>query len=108
MNFAGKRWRNTSAGSDSSTGSSDLSVWTTRIAPKGNSVNFKSSVDTWPVGRQFTRVKTLEEGANMFADIRRSNNSESSDTTDTTATTTSTLPSRTTIPIVSNYYYSIF
>ncbi|XP_011312025.1 uncharacterized protein [Fopius arisanus] len=93
------RWRNTSAGSDSSTGSSDLSVWTTKISPKGDIVNFKSSVDNWPVGRRFTRVKTLEEGPTMFAGTRRSNNSESSDTTDTTATTTtSTLPSRTTVP----------
>ncbi|XP_015121815.1 uncharacterized protein LOC107044452 [Diachasma alloeum] len=94
-----KRRRNTSAGSDSSTGSSDYSIWTTKISPKGNVVNFKNSVDNWPVGRRFTRVKTLEEGATMFAGIRRSNNSESSDTTDTTATTTtSTLPSRTTVP----------
>ncbi|KAK0160704.1 hypothetical protein PV328_008087 [Microctonus aethiopoides] len=88
-----RRWRHVSTGSDSSTGSSDASVWTTGIIPRVAKGGFKNSMDNWPAGKRFTRVRTLEEGALMFAGLRGSNNSESSDTTDTTATTTtSTLP----------------
>lgn len=78
-----QRWRQTSGGSDSSTGSSETSVWTTKMLPKISGCSLKYSVDNWPAG-------TLEEGAMMIAGIRASNNSESSDTTDTTATTTTT------------------
>lgn len=93
MIFLERRWRHVSTGSDSSTGSSDASVWTTGIIPRVAKGGFKNSMDNWPAGKRFTRVRTLEEGALMFAGLRGSNNSESSDTTDTTATTTtSTLP----------------
>ncbi|XP_008209741.1 uncharacterized protein LOC100678032 isoform X2 [Nasonia vitripennis] len=97
-----RRWRHRSIESDSSTGSSDASVWTTGVQaakpPRGsgnhkNSTNAGTMPEMWPgSGRRFTRVKTLEEGAAVFSAVnlvRPSNNSESSDTTtDTTTTTT--------------------
>ncbi|XP_034951902.1 uncharacterized protein [Chelonus insularis] len=98
-NFAGindkKRWRHISTGSDSSTGSSDASVWTTGIVQKMTRGNSKNTTDSWSAGKRFIRVCTLEEGALLFTGIRV--NSESSDTTDTTLTTgTSTFISKTT------------
>ncbi|XP_017766199.1 PREDICTED: beta-3 adrenergic receptor-like [Eufriesea mexicana] len=89
-----RRWRHCSTGSDSSTGSSEASVWTTGVAQKLAKVNAKSASDMWPASRRFVRGKNLEEGA-LLVGARPSNNSESSDTTDTTATTTTTtMPSK--------------
>lgn len=52
----------------------------------------KNSMDAWPIGRRFVRVKTLEEGV-IFIGNRQLERSESSDNTENTATTTtSTLP----------------
>ncbi|XP_076627821.1 uncharacterized protein LOC143345013 [Colletes latitarsis] len=84
-----RRWRHCSTGSDSSTGSSEASVWTTGVAQKLTKANVKNSSDMWPSSRRFARGKNLEEGA-LLVGVRPSNNSESSDTTDTTATTTTT------------------
>ena len=90
-----RRWRHCSTGSDSSTGSSEASVWTTGVAQKLAKANAKSTSDMWPGSKRFTRGKNLEEGA-LLVGARPSNNSESSDTTDTTATTTTTttMPSK--------------
>ncbi|XP_051160458.1 uncharacterized protein LOC127281023 isoform X4 [Leptopilina boulardi] len=86
-----RRWRQRSTGSDSSTGSSDASVWTTGVMQKSSSRG-KNSMDAWPIGRRFVRVKTLEEGV-IFIGNRQLERSESSDNTENTATTTtSTLP----------------
>ncbi|XP_033306874.1 uncharacterized protein LOC117209229 isoform X2 [Bombus bifarius] len=84
-----RRWRHCSTGSDSSTGSSETSVWTTGVAQKLVKANVKSASDMWPASRRFVRGKNLEEGP-LLVGARPSNNSESSDTTDTTATTTTT------------------
>ncbi|XP_003703978.1 uncharacterized protein LOC100883779 [Megachile rotundata] len=84
-----RRWRHCSTGSDSSTGSSEASVWTTGVAQKLAKANAKHASDMWPASRRFARGKNLEEGA-VLVNARPSNNSESSDTTDTTATTTTT------------------
>ncbi|KAL6255047.1 hypothetical protein P5V15_013380 [Pogonomyrmex californicus] len=81
-----RRWRHCSTGSESSTGSSDASVWTTGVAPKYGKGNGKNS--GWS-SRRYVRGKNLEEGALTTA-IRPNNNSESSDTTDTTTATTTT------------------
>lgn len=89
-----RRWRHCSTGSDSSTGSSEASVWTTGVAQKLAKANAKSSSDMWSASRRLVRGKNLEEGA-LLVGARPSNNSESSDTTDTTATTTTTtMPSK--------------
>ncbi|XP_033361415.1 beta-3 adrenergic receptor-like isoform X1 [Bombus vosnesenskii] len=89
-----RRWRHCSTGSDSSTGSSETSVWTTGVAQKLVKANVKSASDMWPASRRFVRGKNLEEGP-LLVGARPSNNSESSDTTDTTATTTTTtMPSK--------------
>ncbi|XP_033225333.1 G-protein coupled receptor 161-like [Belonocnema kinseyi] len=88
-----RRWTQPSIGSDSSTGSSDASVWTTGVKQKGRNSN-KNAMDAWTIGR-FVRVKTLEEGVIFIGKTRNEQNSESSENTDNTATTTSTLPSRT-------------
>ncbi|XP_048260489.1 uncharacterized protein LOC126916692 isoform X2 [Bombus affinis] len=89
-----RRWRHCSTGSDSSTGSSETSVWTTGVAQKLVKANVKSASDMWPAPRRFVRGKNLEEGP-LLVGARPSNNSESSDTTDTTATTTTTtMPSK--------------
>ncbi|XP_043578353.1 uncharacterized protein LOC122565903 isoform X2 [Bombus pyrosoma] len=89
-----RRWRHCSTGSDSSTGSSETSVWTTGVAQKLVKANVKSASDMWPASRRFVRGKNLEEGP-LLIGARPSNNSESSDTTDTTATTTTTtMPSK--------------
>ncbi|XP_076675133.1 uncharacterized protein LOC143372622 [Andrena cerasifolii] len=84
-----RRWRHCSTGSDSSTGSSEASVWTTGVAQKFAKANAKNSSDIWTSTRRFARGKNFEEGA-LLVGVRPSNNSESSDTTDTTATTTTT------------------
>lgn len=92
--FVERRWRHCSTGSDSSTGSSETSVWTTGVAQKLVKANVKSASDMWPASRRFVRGKNLEEGP-LLVGARPSNNSESSDTTDTTATTTTTtMPSK--------------
>lgn len=97
-----RRWRHCSTGSDSSTGSSEASVWTTGVAQKLAKANAKSSSDMWSASRRLVRGKNLEEGA-LLVGARPSNNSESSDTTDTTATTTTTtMPSKLTT-VVSKY-----
>ncbi|XP_025269562.1 uncharacterized protein LOC105248433 isoform X2 [Camponotus floridanus] len=84
------RWRDCSTGSESSTGSSDASVWTTNVTPKSVKGNARNSIDCWS-SRRYVRGKNLEEGS-LSTSIRPNNNSESSDTTDTTtATTTTTL-----------------
>ncbi|KAG8041246.1 hypothetical protein G9C98_002234 [Cotesia typhae] len=85
-----RRWRQVSTGSDSSTGSSDASIWTTGIAHRAAKGNLRSSIDNWPIAIRHVPLGILFNG------LRASNNSESSDTTDTTATTTttSTLPSK--------------
>ncbi|XP_032675852.1 galanin receptor type 3-like isoform X2 [Odontomachus brunneus] len=83
-----RRWRHCSTGSESSTGSSDASVWTTGVPPKYVKGNAKST-DGWSSSRRYVRGKNLEEGA-LATVSRPNNNSESSDTTDTTATTTTT------------------
>ncbi|XP_011137980.1 uncharacterized protein LOC105182332 isoform X1 [Harpegnathos saltator] len=83
-----RRWRHCSTGSESSTGSSDASVWTTGVPPKYVKSNAKST-DGWSSSRRYIRGKNLEEGA-LSSVIRPSNNSESSDTTDTTTATTTT------------------
>ncbi|XP_031840759.1 uncharacterized protein LOC116430571 [Nomia melanderi] len=89
-----RRWRHCSTGSDSSTGSSEASVWTTGVAQKFAKANVKNSSDIWPSSRRFGRAKNFEEGA-LLVGIRPSNNSESSDTTDTTVTTTTmTIPAK--------------
>lgn len=96
-----RRWRHCSTGSDSSTGSSEASVWTTGVAQKLAKANANSS-DMWSASRRLVRGKNLEEGA-LLVGARPSNNSESSDTTDTTATTTTTtMPSKLTT-VVSKY-----
>lgn len=85
-----RRWRQRSTGSDSSTGSSDASVWTTGVMQKQS--RGKNGMENWPIGRRFVRVKTLEEGV-IFIGNRPLERSESSDNTENTATTTtSTLP----------------
>ncbi|XP_017882475.1 uncharacterized protein LOC108626361 [Ceratina calcarata] len=85
-----RRWRHCSTGSDSSTGSSEASIWTTGVAQKLQAkASAKCGTDVWPASRRFARGKNLEEGPLLFS-VRPSNNSESSDTTDTTATTTTT------------------
>ncbi|XP_050456084.1 galanin receptor type 3-like isoform X3 [Cataglyphis hispanica] len=86
-----RRWRNCSTGSESSTGSSDASIWTTNVTPKSVKGNAsRNSIDGWS-SRRYVRGKNLEEGP-LSTVIRPNNNSESSDTTDTTtATTTTTL-----------------
>ncbi|XP_024941854.1 uncharacterized protein LOC107268717 [Cephus cinctus] len=96
--FEKRRWRHRSTGSDSSTGSSEGGIWTTGVAPKIAKTNVRSSTEIWPMGRRFTKVKTLEEGA-IFAAVRPNNNSESSDTTDTTATTVTTTSTLLTRPL---------
>ncbi|XP_077272621.1 uncharacterized protein LOC143903101 isoform X1 [Temnothorax americanus] len=83
-----RRWRHCSTGSESSTGSSDASVWTTGVTPKYGKSNAKNS-DGWSSHTRHVRSKNLEEGALSTA-IRPNNNSESSDTTDTTTATTTT------------------
>ncbi|XP_071646204.1 uncharacterized protein [Temnothorax longispinosus] len=83
-----RRWRHCSTGSESSTGSSDASVWTTGVTPKYGKGNAKNS-DGWSSHTRHVRGKNLEEGALSTA-IRPNNNSESSDTTDTTTATTTT------------------
>ncbi|XP_011861647.1 PREDICTED: uncharacterized protein LOC105558528 isoform X4 [Vollenhovia emeryi] len=83
-----RRWRHCSTGSESSTGSSDASVWTTGVAPKFSKSNAKNS-DGWSSRARHGRGKNLEESALSTA-IRPNNNSESSDTTDTTTATTTT------------------
>lgn len=89
-----RRWRHCSTGSDSSTGSSEASVWTTGVAQKFAKANVKNSSDIWPSSRRFGRAKNFEEGA-LLVGVRPSNNSESSDTTDTTVTTTTmTIPTK--------------
>ncbi|XP_078045189.1 uncharacterized protein LOC144474332 [Augochlora pura] len=84
-----RRWRHCSTGSDSSTGSSEASVWTTGVAQKLAKANAKTASDIWQSSRRFGR-KNFEEGA-LLVGVRPSNNSESSDTTDTTVTTTTTM-----------------
>ncbi|XP_012235941.1 uncharacterized protein [Linepithema humile] len=86
-----RRWRHCSIGSESSTESSDASVWTTGVAPKYVKGNAKNSADGWS-SRRGAHDENLEEGALSTA-VRPNNNSESSDTTTdtTTATTTTTL-----------------
>ncbi|XP_039306439.1 uncharacterized protein LOC105204438 isoform X2 [Solenopsis invicta] len=84
-----RRWRHCSTGSESSTGSSDASVWTTGVAPKYGKANAKNSDGGWSSRTRYVRGKNLEEGA-LSAAIRPNNNSESSDTTDTTTATTTT------------------
>ncbi|XP_029158830.1 beta-3 adrenergic receptor-like isoform X1 [Nylanderia fulva] len=76
-----RRWRDCSTGSDSSTGSSDASVWTTNVTPKSVKGSGRNS------SRRHARGKNVEENAPA---IRATNNSESSDTTDTTTVTTTT------------------
>ncbi|XP_012537502.1 uncharacterized protein LOC105837350 isoform X2 [Monomorium pharaonis] len=83
-----RRWRHCSTGSESSTGSSDASVWTTGVAPKYSKGNAKNS-NGWSSRTRHVRGKNLEEGALSTA-TRPNNNSESSDTTDTTTATTTT------------------
>ncbi|XP_011687877.1 PREDICTED: galanin receptor type 3-like isoform X2 [Wasmannia auropunctata] len=83
-----RRWRHCSTGSESSTGSSDASVWTTGVVPKYGKGNAKNS-DGWSSRTRYVRGKNLEEGA-LSTTIRPNNNSESSDTTDTTTATTTT------------------
>ncbi|KAF7996024.1 hypothetical protein HCN44_009062 [Aphidius gifuensis] len=90
--------RQMSAGSDSSTGSSETNVWTTKILPKTSGTNLNNSMDNWPTGKRFTRVRTLEDM--MLASNRASNNSESSDTTDTTTATTIASSTSTTTTIL--------
>ena len=109
VGLAERRWRHRSTESDSSTGSSDASVWTTGVQaakpPRaGNHLKSSGADAGWPGGRRFTRVKTLEEGAAVFSAVpaalfqRPSNNSESSDTaTDNTTTTTTTTTASTTL-----------
>ncbi|XP_023245152.1 uncharacterized protein LOC106639294 [Copidosoma floridanum] len=67
-----RRWRYRSTESESSTGSSDASVWTTGLQQQQaakRSTNPKSSTD-WPCGpRRISRVKTLEEGAAVFSTV---------------------------------------
>lgn len=82
------RWRDCSTGSESSTGSSDASVWTTNVTPKSVKGNARNSIDGWS-SRRYVRGKNLEEGP-LSTSIRPNNNSESSDTTDTTTATTTT------------------
>lgn len=82
-----RRWRHCSTGSESSTGSSDASVWTTGVTPKYSKGNAKNS-DGWSSRTRHIRGKNLEEG--ILTAIRPNNNSESSDTTDTTTATTTT------------------
>ncbi|XP_072764797.1 uncharacterized protein [Anoplolepis gracilipes] len=82
-----RRWRDCSTGSESSTGSSDASVWTTNVTPKSVKGNAKDSTDGWS-SRRYVRGKNFEEGP--LSTIRPNNNSESSDTTDTTTATTTT------------------
>ncbi|XP_066589154.1 histamine H2 receptor-like isoform X5 [Prorops nasuta] len=84
-----RRWRHCSTGSDSSTGSSDASVWTTGVIQKVTKGSFRNSTDVWPAAKRFIRGKPLEEGA-LLVSTRANNNSESSDTTDTTLTTPAT------------------
>jgi hypothetical protein len=83
-----RRWRHCSTGSESSTGSSDASVWTTGVSPKYAKGNTKNSTNG-SSSRRYVRAKNLEEGA-LLTSIRPGNNSESSDTTDTTTATTTT------------------
>ncbi|XP_070172155.1 uncharacterized protein [Polyergus mexicanus] len=84
-----RRWRNCSTGSESSTGSSDASVWTTNVTPKSVKGNTsKNSMEGWS-SRRYVCGKNLEEDPLSTA-IRPNNNSESSDTTDTTTATTTT------------------
>lgn len=84
-----RRWRDCSTGSESSTGSSDASVWTTNVTPKSVKGSARSSTDGWSSQRH-ARGKNLEENSSTIASIRANNNSESSDTTDTTTATTTT------------------
>ncbi|KYN45137.1 hypothetical protein ALC56_00387 [Trachymyrmex septentrionalis] len=84
-----RRWRHCSTGSESSTGSSDASVWTTGVVPKYGKGNTKNSTDGWSSRTRYVRGKNLEEGA-LSTTTRPNNNSESSDTTDTTTATTTT------------------
>ncbi|KAL0124722.1 hypothetical protein PUN28_006526 [Cardiocondyla obscurior] len=85
-----RRWRHCSTGSESSTGSSDASVWTTGVTPKYTKSNAKSP-DGWSSRARQVRGKNLDESV-LSTSTRPNNNSESSDTTDTTtATTTTTL-----------------
>ncbi|EZA61885.1 hypothetical protein DMN91_005586 [Ooceraea biroi] len=84
-----RRWRHCSTGSESSTGSSDASVWTTGVTPKYAKGNAKSNSADGSSSRRYAHGKNLEEGALSTA-VRPSNNSESSDTTDTTTATTTT------------------
>lgn len=101
-----RRWRNCSTGSDSSTGSSDASVWTTNVTPKSVKGNTsRNSMDGWS-SRRYVRGKNLEEGPLSTA-IRPNNNSESSDTTDTTTATTTTttlLKSLAVVSIITKIY----
>ncbi|XP_018059391.1 PREDICTED: beta-3 adrenergic receptor-like [Atta colombica] len=83
-----RRWRHCSTGSESSTGSSDASVWTTGVVPKYGKGNAKNT-DGWSSRTRYVRGKNLEEGA-LSTTMRPNNNSESSDTTDTTTATTTT------------------
>ncbi|XP_018405877.1 PREDICTED: beta-3 adrenergic receptor-like [Cyphomyrmex costatus] len=83
-----RRWRHCSTGSESSTGSSESSVWTTGVAPKYGKSSAKNT-DGWSSRTRYIRGENLEEGA-LSSTMRPNNNSESSDTTDTTTATTTT------------------
>ncbi|XP_020285974.1 histamine H2 receptor-like isoform X1 [Pseudomyrmex gracilis] len=82
-----RRWRNCSIGSESSTGSSDTSVWTTGVKHvRSNVKNSTSDLSS----RRNAHGKNLEEEDALSTTLRPNNNSESSDTTDTTTATTTT------------------